>query len=649
MFTQGRTASAEARCCRLSSDGVGFVTATLGLWRVRPLKQLDLPRAGQRLQHGKTCPGRGVRLVVTEPRLLRSCRCCANTNRSRDLGAEYALEKHGFVDGARKLEPEANSVCAPAPLGPVARDEQREHVPKSVDSGTTPEASSGAQRTPERTGSSRRRQARAATLRVGQSTSAVPDSPLQTPLEETFVSVDNRLPVPNWEAKHPGGPGQAHMRETTSPSAKTRSSKSVRPARQRQLSNADQRLGPTSLNDAVHKLPQGSRRSLSTNPSAVVNARWERLQDSERTADDDGPSIREPDYSEDDPSDNEPLAWETYPETPRARSSESSTLRWYLRMIGRVDMLTPEEEVSLSRQISRLLHWERMRIELHGALDRAPTDDELAEHLGVDPERFRRNLAEARRAKDRMVAANLRLVVSIAKRYMRKGLPLEDLIQEGSLGLIRAAEKFDDRRGCRFSTYATWWVKQSVMRALADQGRIVRLPVHMHDRILAVRKAARDLSIERGCEPTEADICERLGISRKRLRELRSLAVQTISLESSVRFGNNQSGSERDRTTLADSIVHESASPEEQIELSMLREDLERSLQLLNHVEMRVVRLRYGLDSGIAKTIDEVGALVRLPREEVRAIENAAFRKLRHTSGLVGLKDYISSLNTSAL
>ncbi|KAK4529695.1 hypothetical protein CCYA_CCYA02G0552 [Cyanidiococcus yangmingshanensis] len=632
---------------RVYDRGLGFVPVFSVQWRLKPSQcrgclwsasyrrvvvvERDVALGASRLRSATAC--NSLRCTLAEeaanPYPVTSVDGCAVPRTVRRGG-------RGPRTGERLVSDEVAAGC-----------EQRDGALDGADSVLSLDAR---QPPKQSVAASGRRRQRRVTSSVKATRVAISETPLQTPLEETVITADPRLPVPNWPANDEYRPRMGspdRMALGTRKVSSERDDQGVReprPARRRRQSAFGDPVAPVGIAQT------GSWGVVSRDDNMFSDWGFESDEgDVAPLADEDldGFDQGEREVGIDA---EERLSLAARANRHRRKDSESSTLRWYLHMIGRVDMLSPQEEIALSRKISQLLHWERVRLEMHDQLDRSPTDEELAEHLGIESTVFKRSLAEARRAKDRMVAANLRLVVSIAKRYLRRGLPLEDLIQEGSLGLIRAAEKFDIRRGCRFSTYATWWVKQSVMRALADQGRTVRLPVHLHDRLIAMRKAVRSLSIERGREPTEREICDRLGISRRRLRELRSLAVQTISLESAVRFGNTHSGPERERTTLADNVVHEGASPEEQLEFEMLREDLERSLQRLSHVEKRIVRLRYGLDSGIAKTVDEVGALVCLPREEVRAIESAAFRKLRHTGNLTGLKDYITtSSNTSAL
>jgi len=321
----------------------------------------------------------------------------------------------------------------------------------------------------------------------------------------------------------------------------------------------------------------------------------------------------------------------------RGLQKADDSVRWYLQLIGRVRLLRPEEEIQLAREISQLLHWEHVKISLREKLRREPTSSEWTAACKVsDVKKFRSILHNARRAKERMVAANLRLVVSIAKRYVNRGMSLQDLIQEGSLGLIRAAEKFDSEKGFKFSTYATWWVKQAVTRAIADHSRTIRLPVHLYDTISAIRKTTRTLNIEIGRAPTEEEIAEKMDMSVEKLRSVLQSAQPTLSLERPLK-------NDDDTSQLSDFIEADQESPEEHVEKSILRDDLENVINSLSPRERDVVRMRYGLDDGRIKTLEEIGQIFSVTRERVRQIEAKAIRKLRQPYRSSILRDYVLS------
>jgi RNA polymerase primary sigma factor len=319
-------------------------------------------------------------------------------------------------------------------------------------------------------------------------------------------------------------------------------------------------------------------------------------------------------------------------QTKKKHYTEDS-IRLYLQEIGRIQLLRADEEIELARKIADLLQLERIYEALTDQLDRTPTHQEWATEVDMELVAFRRRLHVGRRAKDKMVQSNLRLVVSIAKKYMNRGLSFQDLIQEGSLGLIRAAEKFDHEKGYKFSTYATWWIRQAITRAIADQSRTIRLPVHLYETISRIKKTTKLLSQEMGRKPTEEEIATRMEMTIEKLRFIAKSAQLPISLETPI-------GKEED-SRLGDFIESDGEMPEDQVAKNLLREDLEGVLATLSPREKDVLRLRYGLDDGRMKTLEEIGQIFNVTRERIRQIEAKALRKLRHPSRNSVLKEYI--------
>jgi len=269
-------------------------------------------------------------------------------------------------------------------------------------------------------------------------------------------------------------------------------------------------------------------------------------------------------------------------------------VRMYLKEIGKIPLLSPEEEIELARRIE------------HG--------DE--------------------NAKKRLAEANLRLVVSIAKRYVGRGMLFLDLIQEGNLGLLKAVEKFDYRKGYKFSTYATWWIRQAITRAIADQARTIRIPVHMVETINKLVRVSRQLLQEKGREPTPEEIAKEMNMPVDKVREILKIAQEPVSLETPI-------GEEED-SHLGDFIPDDDAlAPSEAAAYSMLKEQLLEVLDSLNDREKKVLKLRFGLEDGRARTLEEVGKEFNVTRERIRQIEAKALRKLRHPSRSKKLKDFL--------
>ena len=295
-------------------------------------------------------------------------------------------------------------------------------------------------------------------------------------------------------------------------------------------------------------------------------------------------------------------------ETQRRRSSDP--VSWYLATIGRIPLLTPAEEIELGNQVQAM-----MALTEDGS--REFKDGEL-----TTPQR--RLLRIGRRAKERMMKANLRLVVSVAKKYQGKGLELLDLIQEGSLGLERAVEKFDPTRGYKFSTYAFWWIRQSMTRAIACQSRTIRLPVHLSERLTTIRKVSLDLAHKLGAMPSRLEIAEAMDIPLDELDSLLRQALTTSSLDAPV---NGEEGRSFLGDLIADSSLDE---PLEIVEQRIHHEQLGRWLSHLSEQEQHVLRMRFGLEGNERHTLAEIGRLMEVSRERVRQVELKALRKLRN-------------------
>jgi RNA polymerase primary sigma factor len=299
----------------------------------------------------------------------------------------------------------------------------------------------------------------------------------------------------------------------------------------------------------------------------------------------------------------------------------SDPVRMYLQEIGRYPLLTTQQEVELAMQVEAGVRAE----------ERLDEQEDMAPAARIILERQSR---KADRARQRVVVSNLRLVVSIAKKYVGRGLSLLDLIQEGNLGLIRAVEKFDYRKGFKFSTYATWWIRQAVTRALADQARTIRVPVHMVETINKLAMVQRTLHQDLGREPTIDEIAFELDIESGRVNELRRIALDPVSLETPI--------GEEDDATIGDVVPDLGADvPVEEAAFRLLQEYLSLALESLNDRERQVLIMRFGLDDGSVRTLEQVGAHFEVTRERVRQIENKALAKLRQPARAKQLDGYL--------
>ncbi|MEO0852786.1 MAG: RpoD/SigA family RNA polymerase sigma factor [Cyanobacteria bacterium J06648_11] len=303
-------------------------------------------------------------------------------------------------------------------------------------------------------------------------------------------------------------------------------------------------------------------------------------------------------------------------------SNTDDAVDLYLNEIGRVPRIDHADEIELSRAVQEKLAVDRAREELTERLPVPPADTQIAAYLGIEVEVMKRRLHRGDRAQRRLVEANLRLVVSVAKKYLNRGVPFLDLIQEGNIGLMRATERFDAERGYRFSTYAHWWIRQGVTRCIANQARTIRLPVHMVDKVRHLKRTIRDLGKQLGRSPSEAELAAAMGIKIKKLRTIQQSASLPVSLDLPV-------GSEGE-TRLGDLIEDkQSDRPFQDIVATSMQSDVRRAMDRLKPVEQEVLELRYGFNGGKAMTLREVGEHFNLTRERIRQIEKEALRKLR--------------------
>jgi RNA polymerase primary sigma factor len=308
--------------------------------------------------------------------------------------------------------------------------------------------------------------------------------------------------------------------------------------------------------------------------------------------------------------------------------STSDPVRMYLKEIGRVPLLTADEEVTLAKRVEAGLH---ARAELEELEEKSLDESDAASERS----RLDCTVADGLDAKKSMIQANLRLVVSIAKRYVGRGMLFPDLIQEGNLGLMRAVDKFDYTKGFKFSTYATWWIRQAITRAIADQARTIRIPVHMVETINKVLRVQRQMLQELEREPTIAELAERVDLTPARVREIHRISMDPLSLDSPV--------GEEDDSNLSDFIEDMQAdSPADAAARKLLFEAVEEALQDLSPREQQVVRLRFGLDNGgQPRTLEEVGKEFGVTRERIRQIESKTLAKLRHPQRSQKLRDYL--------
>ncbi|MBE9142049.1 RNA polymerase sigma factor, RpoD/SigA family [Planktothrix mougeotii] len=316
-----------------------------------------------------------------------------------------------------------------------------------------------------------------------------------------------------------------------------------------------------------------------------------------------------------------------------ARPATTDTVRTYLHEIGRVPLLTREQEITYGKQVQQMMQQLEAKDVLAEKLGREPSQNEWSDAVGMSEAALQTTLEQGRRAKQKMIEANLRLVVSIAKKYQKRNMEFLDLIQEGTLGLERGVEKFDPMRGYKFSTYAYWWIRQAITRAIAQNSRTIRLPIHITEKLNKIKKVQRDLVQKLGRNPTAAEIAEALELDPAQIRDYLLASRHPVSLD--LRVGDNQD------TELQDLLEDESTSADTFVTQELLRQDLKDLLADLTPQQREVITLRYGLEDGKEMSLSKVGVRMNISRERVRQLENQALNHLRRRKAQV--REYLAS------
>ncbi|WP_414573844.1 RpoD/SigA family RNA polymerase sigma factor [Nostoc sp. CCY 9925] len=314
-------------------------------------------------------------------------------------------------------------------------------------------------------------------------------------------------------------------------------------------------------------------------------------------------------------------------------SITSDMVRVYLQEIGQFPLLTSDQEITYARLVQQMIALEQQQQQLSEQLHRQPTPSELANFVNKSEIEINQIFQQGQRAKQKMITANLRLVVSIAKKYQRRNLEFLDLVQEGAIGLQRGIEKFDPNRGYKLSTYAYWWISQAITRAIAEKSRTVRLPIHVNEKLNQIKKVQRELFQTLGRRATVAEIAQKLDIEPSQVREYLKVASGTVSLD--LKVGDNQ------ETELSELLASEDISPDEHITQLLLRQDLSNLLALLKPVQREVLILRFGLLDNQERSLAQIGEKLNLSRERVRQIQQQAMTALRRQQPSIG--QYLTS------